>query len=63
MRGHGIVRAWGEGWPDLDHMLDREPIPARPTWLVVHPDAACEPAVRLVADRITEAFRAFPRCA
>jgi hypothetical protein len=27
-------------------------------WLVMHPDVAQQPAVRLVAERITEAFQA-----
>jgi DNA-binding transcriptional LysR family regulator len=64
VRGHGIVpvtRAWGEGVPGLDVLFELEHIAARPTWLVMHPDVAQQPAVRLVADRITEAFRALAR--
>lgn len=64
VRGHGIVpltRAWGEGVAGLDHLFELESIAARPTWLVLHPDVAQRPAVRLVADRIADAFRALPR--
>lgn len=64
VRGHGIVpitRAWGEGTAGLEHLFELESIPARPTWLVMHPDVARQPAVRLVADRVADAFRAFPR--
>jgi DNA-binding transcriptional LysR family regulator len=64
VRGHGVVpvtRAWGEGVDGLDHVLELEHIPARPTWLVMHPDVAQQPAVRVVADRIAEAFKAFSR--
>ncbi len=38
--------------------LELTAIPARPTWLVVRPDLAQRPAVRLVADRIADEFRA-----
>lgn len=61
VRGHGLVpvtRAWGETTDGLSHALDLESIPARPTWLVMHPDVAQRAAVRLVADRLIEAFRA-----
>ncbi len=61
VRGHGIValtRAWGETVAGLEHLFDLESIAARPTWLVMHPDVAQRPAVRLVADRIAAAFRA-----
>ncbi len=64
VRGHGIVpvtRAWGESTPGLDHLFELESIAARPTWLVMHPDVAKQPAVRLVADRIAEAFRGLAR--
>lgn len=59
LRGHGIVaitRAWGEVTPGLDHLFELPGIPARPTWLVVHPDVAKQPAVRVVADRLVAAF-------
>lgn len=61
VRGHGLValtRAWGESTAGLEHVLDLESIAARPTWLVMHPDVARRAAVRVVADRIAEAFRA-----
>ncbi len=64
VRGHGLVpltRAWGESVAGLDHLFELVSIPKRPTWLVVHPDVAKQPAVRLVADRIATAFRALPR--
>jgi len=59
VRGHGILaitRAWGEATPGLDHLFELSAIPARPTWLVMHPDVAKQPAVRLVADRIVQGF-------
>jgi DNA-binding transcriptional LysR family regulator len=60
-RDHGIVpltRAWGESLPALEHLFELEMVPPRPMWLVMHPDVAQQPAVRLVAERITEAFQA-----
>lgn len=62
--GYGILpitRAWGESVGGLEHLFELEHVPARPTWLVVHPDVGKQPAVRLVADRIAEAFRALGR--
>ncbi len=59
VRGHGILpvsRAWGDATAGLDHLFELAAIPARPTWLVVHPDVARQPAVRLVADRLVTAF-------
>lgn len=60
-RGHGIcaiTRAWGQGLPGLQHVFALEHLPARPVWLVLHPDVAKRAAVRVVADRIAEGFRA-----
>lgn len=62
VRGHGIVpitRAWGESLPELEHLFELEMVPPRPMWLVMHPDVAQQPAVRLVAERIAEAFQTF----
>jgi DNA-binding transcriptional LysR family regulator len=59
VRGHGIVpitRAWGETTPGLDHLFELSSIPARPAWLVMHPDVATQPGVRLVADRLAAEF-------
>jgi DNA-binding transcriptional LysR family regulator len=64
VRGHGllpITRAWGEAVPGLEHVMELETIPARPTWLVMHPDVAQRAAVRVVADRIASSFRAVRR--
>lgn len=64
VRGHGILpitRAWGESVAGMDHLFELEHVAARPTWLVMHPDVAQRPAVRVVADRIADAFRAFSR--
>lgn len=61
VRGHGLVpltRAWGEAVEGLDHVLEL-PVPPRPTWLVMHPDVAKRAAVRVVADHLAQAFRAF----
>jgi DNA-binding transcriptional LysR family regulator len=58
--GYGLVpltRPWGVSVEGLTHAFDLEAIPARPTWLVAVPEAIARPAVRLVADRIVEAFR------
>ncbi|MFO0685389.1 MAG: LysR family transcriptional regulator [Sandaracinus sp.] len=62
--GHGIVpitRAWGESVSGLEHLFELEHVAARPTWLVLHPDVGKQPAVRVVAERIAEAFRALGR--
>lgn len=61
VRGHGVVavtRPWGEATVGLDHLFEVTAVPARPTWLVVHPDVVKQPAVRVVADRIAAAFAA-----
>jgi DNA-binding transcriptional LysR family regulator len=51
----------GEVAPGLEHVMELETIPARPTWLVMHPDVAQRAAVRVVADRIASSFRAVRR--
>ncbi|NUO54262.1 MAG: LysR family transcriptional regulator [Polyangiaceae bacterium] len=64
VRNHGlcaITRAWGDATPGLEHVMPIEHIAPRPVWLVVHPDVAKRAAVRLVADRIADAFRAIAR--
>jgi DNA-binding transcriptional LysR family regulator len=64
VRGHGLVpitRSWGTVIGSLEHVFEIKSIPARPTWLVMHPDVALRPAVRFVADRIAEGFQAFAR--
>ncbi len=64
VRGYGIVpvtRAWGESVAGLELLFTLDHIAARPTWLVMRPDVAERAAVRLVADRIIESFRAFTR--
>jgi DNA-binding transcriptional LysR family regulator len=61
VRGHGIValtHAWGTSVSGLEHVVGLDMLPARPTWLVFHPDVIQQPAVRLVADRIALAFAA-----
>lgn len=61
-RGHGLVpltRAWGARTAGLELCFDLKAIPARPTWLAMHPDVAHRPAVRAVAERIAEGFTAF----
>lgn len=58
-RGHGLVpltRPWGES-VGLTAALELPGVPPRPSWLVMHPDVAERPAVRVVADRLIEAFR------
>jgi DNA-binding transcriptional LysR family regulator len=63
VQGHGILpltRSWGESVAGLDHLFELSMIAARPVWLVLHPDVARQPAVRLVADRIVAGFRARP---
>jgi DNA-binding transcriptional LysR family regulator len=57
--GHGLVpisRPWGES-VGLVHTFDLAGVAARPIWLVMARDVAARPAVRLVADRLIEAFR------
>jgi DNA-binding transcriptional LysR family regulator len=44
--------AWAEGVPGLVRVLPLPSIPPRPVWLVVHPDAATRPAVRVVSAEI-----------
>jgi len=64
VRGHGIcavTRAWGEGVSELAHVMEIESLKPRPVWLVLAPDVGKRPAVRIVADRIGEAFRALSR--
>ncbi|MBL8678555.1 MAG: LysR family transcriptional regulator [Myxococcales bacterium] len=64
LRGHGLValtRAWGDTIPGLEEAVALEHLGTRPVWLVVHPDVAARPAVRVVADRIAESFRALAR--
>ena len=64
VRGHGIcavTRAWGEAVPGLSYVMDIDTIKPRPVWLVFQPDVGKRPAVRVVADRIGEAFRALGR--
>jgi len=58
-RGHGIApitTSWGQATPGLDLLFELATIPARPVWLVMHPDVAKQRAVRFVADRITAVF-------
>src|SRR5262249_6642321 len=60
VQGHGILaltRSWGESVTGLDHLFELTMIAARPVWLVLHPDVAKQPAVRVVADRIVIGFR------
>lgn len=64
VQGFGLVpvtRAWGESVAGLEHLFTLENIAARPTWLVMRPDVAERAAVRLVADRIIDAFQAFAK--
>jgi len=56
--GHGLVpltRAWGDAVEALDEVFVLD-VPARATWLVMHPDVAKRPGVRVVAEHIAEAF-------
>lgn len=58
--GHGIgcfTRPWGDNEPGLDRVMLLEDIPPRPVWLVVHPDVARTPAVKVVADRVAQLIR------
>jgi hypothetical protein len=45
----------------MHHLFELSAIPARPTWLVIHPDVAMQPAVRVVADRLVAAFGAISK--
>ncbi|MFO0554155.1 MAG: LysR family transcriptional regulator [Polyangiaceae bacterium] len=60
---HGLVpltTAWGESVEGLSRALELESIAARPTWLVTDPDAGQRAAVRVVVERLVQAFRAVP---
>lgn len=64
VRGHGLValtRAWGDSIAGLEEAAALDHLGTRPVWLVVHPDVAARPAVRVVADRIAESFRTLAR--
>jgi DNA-binding transcriptional LysR family regulator len=53
--GHGLAvltRPWGEMTEALDRVFEIDDLPRRPLWLVVQPDVAKRPEVRVVADRI-----------
>jgi DNA-binding transcriptional LysR family regulator len=55
--GYGIgaiTGPWGERELGLVKLMDLPSIPPRPLFLAMHPDAAARPAVRVVADAITE---------
>ncbi len=51
-----VTGPWGERELSLCKLMDLPHIPARPLFLVMHPDAASRPAVRAVADAITAIF-------
>jgi DNA-binding transcriptional LysR family regulator len=53
--GHGLAvltRPWGELTPALTQVFPIEELPRRPLWLVVQPDVAKRPEVRVVVERI-----------
>lgn len=55
VKGHGLAvltRPWGALTPSLDEVLAIDHLPKRPLWLVVQPDVAKRPEVRVVVDRI-----------
>jgi DNA-binding transcriptional LysR family regulator len=52
-----LAGAWGARESGLERLFDLPQIPARPLFLVGHPDALGRPAVRAVADAIATSFR------
>jgi DNA-binding transcriptional LysR family regulator len=53
--GHGLAvlpRPWVELEPSLEQVMPLDELPRRPLWLVVQPDVAKRPEVRVVADRL-----------
>lgn len=51
-----VTGPWGERELGLVKLMDLVDVPARPLFLAMHPDAASRPAVRAVAEEITEIF-------
>ncbi|MBX7080056.1 MAG: LysR family transcriptional regulator [Nannocystaceae bacterium] len=51
-----LSRPWAELDPGLQLVAPLPKIPARPLWLVLQPEAARRPAVRMIADRIARIF-------
>ncbi len=62
--GHGLsvlTRPWGEQETALEEVMPIEKLPRRPVWLVVQPDVAKRPEVRVVVDRIAAITDRFDR--
>lgn len=62
--GHGLVvltRSWGDVEKQLDQVFPIEQLPRRPLWLVVHPDVAKRPEVRVVVDHLGVIAERFTR--
>lgn len=53
--GHGLAvltRAWGDRSPGIEQVYPLDELPPRPLWLVVQPDVAKRPEVRVVVEHI-----------
>lgn len=62
--GHGLgvfTRPWGDLTSALDLVFALEGLPRRPLWLVVQPDVAKRPEVRVVVDRVVAICARFHR--
>lgn len=62
--GHGLAvltRPWGGLHPGLEEVFAIDDLPRRPLWLVVQPDVAKRPEVRVVVERISAIAERFTR--